>query len=84
MSIGKNVRSIRNLVSRSLVGHIVFFEVIFSLPFVVFGIVSNYSEGTLSVGFAIEMVAEIVAIGAVVAAAVWFFITTPLKKKPDK
>lgn len=78
------MRSIGHLVSRSLVGHIVFFEIIFSLPFVIFGIVSNYSEGTLSVGFAIEMAAEIVTIGAVVAVAVWFFITMPLKKKADK
>lgn len=75
------MRSIGSLVSRSLVGHIVFFEVIFSLPFVIFGVITNYAEGTLSMGFAIEMVAEIVAIGAVVAVLVWFFITVPLKKR---
>ena len=75
------MRSIGGLVSRSLAGHIVFFEIIFSLPFVIFGVVSNYTEGTLSVGFAIEMVAEIVAIGAAVAVLVWFFITVPLKKR---
>lgn len=61
-----------------------FFETIFSLPFVIFGIVSNYMQGTLSVDFAVEMVAEIAVLGVLVAVAVWFVITLPLKRKAGR
>lgn len=75
------MKSIRNWVSRSLVGHIVFFEIIIFIPAIIYGVVSNYVEGTLSVDFAIEMVIEVAAIVALAAAAVWFFVTVPLKRR---
>lgn len=78
------MKSIRDWVSRSLVGHIVFFEVIIFIPAITYGVVSNYVEGTLSVDFAIEMVMEVAAIVAIAATAVWFFVTAPLKRRTGR
>lgn len=78
------MNSIINWVSHSLVGHIVFFEVIIFIPAIIYGVISNYVEGTLSAGFAIEMVIEVAAIVAIAAIAVWFFITLPLKRRTGR
>ena len=75
---------IRKWVSQSLVGHVVFFEILIFIPAITYGVISNYVEGTLSVDFAVEMVIEVAAIVAIAAAAVWFFVTVPLKRRTGR
>lgn len=84
LEMGRIAKKIADRANQSLVGHIVFFEIISALPLLTYGILSNYAEGTLSVGFAVQMVVGITAIVAIGAAAVWFVITLPLKKKAGR
>lgn len=71
-------------ISRSLLGHVVFFQIIFSLPASIYGLVSNYTQGTLTVPFAVEMMIVVSALGAVGAAAVWYTITLPIINRTKK
>jgi hypothetical protein len=75
---------IKKWVGQSLVGHVVFFEILIFIPAITYGVVSNYVEGTLSLDFAIEMAVEVAAIVAIAAAAVWFFVTVPLKRRTGR
>jgi len=76
--------TIATWLSRSLLGHIVVFEVIFGVPALLYGFVSNYVQGTLSAAFGAEMVVEIAALSAVGAAAVWYIITVPIMRRSKK
>lgn len=82
--MGRVAKKIADRANQSLVGHIVFFEIISGLPLLTYGLLSNYAEGTLNVGFAVQMVVEIIAIVAIMAAAIWFLITVPLKRRTGR
>ncbi|HEX5323704.1 MAG TPA: hypothetical protein VFW40_07955 [Capsulimonadaceae bacterium] len=57
------------------------FELVFSLPFYLYGIVANQASGTLTGSYACEMLVESIAMGAAVAAAVWYAITLPIIRR---
>jgi hypothetical protein len=67
-------------VSGSLAGHLVFFELVFALPCVIYGLVSNHMDGTLTPLFALEMALEVAILTTIGAAAVWYLITLPIKR----
>jgi hypothetical protein len=68
-------------ISHTLGGHMAFFETIVALPALIYGAISNHSEGTLTLTFGLEMFLGVIAITAVTAMAVWFTITLPLKRR---
>jgi hypothetical protein len=61
----------------SLIGHVVFFELIFSLPLLVVFLYLNYLQHTLTVDWAIHMVLISPIPGAVLAVLIWYTITLP-------
>ena len=67
--------------SHTLVGHIVFFEAIGGLPAILWGVESNYRQGSLTLAFGIEMILEMVAIVGATATAIWFTVTVSLKQR---
>ena len=73
--------SVSRFLSRSLLGHVVLFEIIFGLPAIISGLFSNSAEGTLTAEFAIEMVLEVAALTAIGACAIWYVVTLPLIKR---
>jgi hypothetical protein len=76
--------AIKQWISGTLQGHLVFFEIIAGLPAIIYGLVSNELEGTLTASFAVVMILELIAIVAVAAAAVWYTITLPLIRRVRK
>ena len=76
--------ALRRWVSQSLLGHVVLFELIVSLPWLVWFFASNYAEGTLTVSSTLQFIAEAVVVGAAVAFAVWHTITLPLIRRVKK
>src|SRR6266853_1902242 len=56
--------ALRRWVSQSLLGHVVLFELIVSLPWLVWFFASNYAEGTLTVSSTLQFIAEAVVAGA--------------------
>jgi hypothetical protein len=67
--------------SRSMTGHIVLFEVIFSFPFLVWFAASNYSDGTLTLSFFVQFLLLDVLAGAAGAFAIWHTVTLPLIRR---
>lgn len=74
----------KDWITRTKWGHVVFFEAVFSLPFAVYGIASNYQRGTLSVRLLIEILVGLTLLGAVGALAIWYAITSPHMGGPKK
>jgi hypothetical protein len=71
--------------SSSLKGHLVLFELFFSIPLLVTFLVSDYSDGTLTIGWAIWSVFVWAIAGAAVAVAFWFTVSSALiKNRRDK
>ena len=68
----------------SLLGHIVFFGLIFSLPALLYGLISNYGDRFFTPAFALEMALEVLAIGALAAAAIWYVVTLPIIRRTKK
>jgi hypothetical protein len=63
---------------------VVLFGLTFALPFFVWGLVSNYAQGTLTLPFTIEMAVGLGALGALAAIAVWYTITLPIIRRTKK
>jgi len=76
--------SLKRWLTTSLTGHVVLFQFTFALPFLIYGLLSNYAQGSLTVPFVLEMVIGVVALAALSAVGVWFTITLPLLKRPAK
>jgi hypothetical protein len=76
--------TLRTWVGRSLFGHVVFFELVLSLPWVIWFLGSNYAEGTLTVSFILQFIAEAAVAGAAVAFAIWHTVTLPLIRRVKK
>ena len=66
--------------SSSLLGHVVLFEVILSLPLAIVFFVLNYSQGTLTVAWVFYMATIWAAFGALVAVLGWYIVSLPLIK----
>ena len=67
--------------SLSLAGHLVLFQVTFSVPFSLMFIFLNNERGTLTFNFAIYIVAASSAAGVIAAALIWGIFTSPMIKR---
>ena len=63
--------------STSLSGHVALFEIVFGLPMAVLMIFLNYTDGTLTIGWAMWIVGSCAAISIVLAIAIWTTLTLP-------
>jgi hypothetical protein len=71
--------------SSSLLGHVVLFEAAFSVPLCLVLLDSNYTDGTLTVGWALWIVSISGLAGVVVAVLGWHTVTLPLiKRRKDR
>jgi hypothetical protein len=72
--------------SSSLRGHVVLFEFAFALPLYLLFMYENYSEGTLTVGWAVYLAVVGAVFGAAFGAFFWFTVSKPLisSRKGDK
>jgi hypothetical protein len=69
----------------SLVGTIVVFELFFSIPMSILGLLLNYTEGTLTFAWAIWVLYVGAVAGAVLAVVIRYTILLPyIKKRDDK
>lgn len=59
---------------QSLAGHLVIFQIGFSLPLYVYFMFKRYQHGTLTLSFSILFLAWTIAAGAAVATAGWFTV----------
>jgi hypothetical protein len=64
--------------SSSLLGHVVLFEVILSLPLSIVFLELNYSRGTLTVPWALDMSVIWGTLGVAVAVLGWYTVSLPL------
>ena len=64
----------------SLWGHIVVFEAIFALPLFLFFLSQTYSQGTITVDWAIYLAILWTVLGAVGGAFFWYVVSLPLIK----
>jgi hypothetical protein len=70
-----------NWARSSLLGHIVLFELLFSLPeFLIFEFM-NYRDGALTVTGTLRIAITAVVGGAVFATLVWFTISLPFRRR---
>ena len=65
----------------TLLGHVVLFEVIFSLPLFLFFLSTRHSQGTLTLDSAIYLAFIWAGGGAVMAVFFWFTFSLPLMKR---
>ena len=73
-----------NLIKRaghSLLGHVIVFETVFSLPMLIYGFAWNHARGSLTLSSAALMLLEVSALVVAGASAVWYLITLPLIKR---
>lgn len=70
--------------SFSFVGHIVLFELLFSIPILLIFLVLIYSEHGLTVIWALYMVFLCGLAGGLIATLFWFTLSQPLIKKVTK
>lgn len=80
----KAMKNVSKLLAGSVLGHVVLMEIMFSLPFCVYGLISNYLAGSLTFAFALRMFASLVALGALSAAIIWYSSTLPAIKRTKK
>jgi hypothetical protein len=67
--------------STSLIGHVALFEIAFGIPIAVLMIFLNYTEGTLTIGWAFWIVGSCAAISILLAVAIWTTLTLPRIKR---
>jgi hypothetical protein len=70
--------------STSLIGHVVLFELTFSIPMSFLMIYLNYVEGTLTASWALWLFFVSALLGSVGAGAIWYTITLPLIKRQKR
>jgi hypothetical protein len=65
----------------SLVGHLALYQMAFAVPIAATFLYLNYSDGTLTATWAVRIVVVSCVVGALVAASIWYTITSPLLKR---
>ncbi len=68
-------------VAGTLVGHLLGIAVVFSVPLLVWFLIQNYTDGTLTASFLVRFIVIDFLLGAVVATVCWYSITLPIIKK---
>ena len=64
----------------SLIGHVVVFELFFSIPMGLGGLFTNYVQGTLTLPWAIYVFVIAAALGAVLGVVIRYAVTLPIMK----
>jgi hypothetical protein len=67
----------------SLLGNILLWEVVFSLPLFLIFLLKSNSQGTLSFGWAIHIALVSALVGALAATCFWYLVSMPLIKGRD-
>ena len=62
-------------------GHVAFFSIVFSVPELLLSLTENYSEGTLTVSWALYSAVAVFALGAILALLIWYTITRPYRRR---
>ena len=70
--------------SHSLIGHVVLFQLFWSVPMVILFWESNYSNGTLMIGRVLSGVFVASLCGLAVAILGWYTVSLPLIKRRKK
>ena len=70
--------------SASLLGNVLLWEVIFSLPLLLIFSWRSNSQGTLTFEWAIRLVLVCAVMGALAAICFWYLVALPLIKGRDK
>ncbi len=71
--------------SSSLTGHVAFFQLIFAIPMAALGIFLNYTQGTLTVGWAVWIVGLAAICAIVLSILIWTTITMPrIRRRSEK
>jgi hypothetical protein len=71
-------------VNKSLLGHIVFYEILVSVPALTWFFVENYSERTLTWTFTLQFVLLSLLLGAAAGFALWHTVTLPIKRRLER
>ncbi len=74
-------RALLNWFGTSLVGHVVFYQLIFTVPIAATFLYLSYSDGILTAAWAGYTVIVSAVFGLMVAAGIWYTITSPLLKR---
>jgi hypothetical protein len=74
-------RALLNWLATSLVGHVVFYQLIFTVPVAATFLYLSYSDGTLTAAWAGYTVIVSAVFALVVAAGIWYTITSPRLKR---
>jgi hypothetical protein len=69
--------------SSSLGGHILLWEIVFSLPLFLMFLLKSNSEGTLTFEWAIHLAIVWSVLGVLAATTFWYLVSLPLKKGRD-
>lgn len=65
----------------SLIGHVVAFELFFSIPMGLGGLFTNYVQGTLTLPWAMYVLVLAAALGAVLGVVIRYAVTLPIIKR---
>lgn len=71
-------------VNKSLLGHIVFYEILLSAIALPWFFTENYSEGTLTWNFTLQFVLLDLLLGAAAGFALWHTVTLPIKRRLER
>ncbi len=73
--------TVRRWIAGTLAGHLAAGAVIFSLPYLIWFLASNYEGDELTIPTLIRLIAIVFTIGGITSAAVWYMVTLPISKK---
>jgi heme/copper-type cytochrome/quinol oxidase subunit 4 len=74
-------KSFREWAKSSLIGHVVLFELTFSLTLLIVFLFLNYNQGTLTLAWAIYLVFMLAVVGAVLGITIWYVFTAKNVKR---
>ena len=68
----------------SLIGHVVVFELFFSIPMGIGALVTNYVQGALTLAWAVNVLVASAVLGGVLALAFRYLVTLPFIKRRNE
>ena len=71
-------------VGTSLIGHVLFYQLILAIPILATFLYLTYSDGTLTAAWSVYIVVVSAVFGVMVAAGIWYMITLPQIKRRGK
>jgi len=79
-----NKKSFLEWASHSLIGHVAFFQITFSLSITILFLGLGYSDGTLTPIWALYTIFISSIIGLIIAILIWYTVSLPLIKRYKK